>query len=527
MVELGESVGIIAAQSIGEPGTQLTMRTFHTGGVFSGQVAQSILAPHNGVIYYNSEKGGKNIYTKYREKAFLTLKEKTIVIYDKNIKKSAIKLPSNTLIFTKPKEKVFTKQIIAQISEEIIKQKKSKEIKEIKSTLSGQIVFDKKIKTDNINSKKKDKGIIWIISGNVVSYNSLQKSLLNINTKKTNMKNYIIINEKKYLRKKNNSINKIKIVEKNFSNITLKNKNNSFKINYLVEKNMVDKKELITKKLQTKKILILEKSLFKTGEFIIKDKKLNTKTKNNYCSQLVQKTLDNITIKKTKPYYISKESKINKKNYSPIKKNNSLFYTYYKKQKTEDIVQGLPKIEELLEAKKTFNLEKIVNNPHDKLKKIFFTLKKKYNNLIATRKSIEKLQNYLINKIQLVYQSQGVKISNKHMEIIVKQMTSKVIIYDQGESSLIAGEIVEINKIEKINEKLLIKIKYEPILLGISKLSLSNQSFISEASFQETTKILTRSAIEGKIDWLYGLKENLILGNIIPAGTGYKRRILN
>ena len=84
----------------------------------------------------------------------------------------------------------------------------------------------------------------------------------------------------------------------------------------------------------------------------------------------------------------------------------------------------------------------------------------------------------------------------------------------------------EITKIEKINWKLKNKIKYEPILIGISKISLSNSSFLSEASFQETTRVLTKSAIEGKIDWLYGLKENVILGNLIPAGTGYKFKYL-
>jgi DNA-directed RNA polymerase subunit beta' len=93
-------------------------------------------------------------------------------------------------------------------------------------------------------------------------------------------------------------------------------------------------------------------------------------------------------------------------------------------------------------------------------------------------------------------------------------------------SNLMTGEIIETTKIEKINRKLKNKIKYEPVLIGISKISLSNSSFLSEASFQETTRVLTKSAIEGKIDWLYGLKENVILGNLIPAGTGYKYNVL-
>ncbi len=103
-------------------------------------------------------------------------------------------------------------------------------------------------------------------------------------------------------------------------------------------------------------------------------------------------------------------------------------------------------------------------------------------------------------------------------------MTSKVIITEKGDSNILTGEIMELNKVEKINKILEKKVQYEPILIGITKLSLSNSSFISEASFQETTRILTRSAVEGKIDWLYGLKENIILGNLIPIGTGYKKR---
>ena len=101
-------------------------------------------------------------------------------------------------------------------------------------------------------------------------------------------------------------------------------------------------------------------------------------------------------------------------------------------------------------------------------------------------------------------------------------MTSKAMILGNGDSNFIVGEILEVTRIEKINKKLKNKIKYEPILIGISKISLSNPSFLSQASFQETTRVLARAAIEGKIDWLYGLKENLMLGNLIPIGTGYK-----
>ena len=123
-------------------------------------------------------------------------------------------------------------------------------------------------------------------------------------------------------------------------------------------------------------------------------------------------------------------------------------------------------------------------------------------------------------KIHKVYKDQKVNISEKHIEIIIKQMTSKIIITTNINSNLLKGDILDRKKIEKINLTRNIKIEYEPILLGISKISLLNDSFISSASFQETVRILTKSAIMGKLDWLKGLKENIILGNLIPSGTG-------
>ena len=118
--------------------------------------------------------------------------------------------------------------------------------------------------------------------------------------------------------------------------------------------------------------------------------------------------------------------------------------------------------------------------------------------MALTRKTFEKIQYIIVARIQKVYKAQGVNIADKHLELIVKQMTSRVMVTENEASNLMTGEIVEITKIEKINWKLKNKIKYEPILIGISKISLSNSSFLSEASFQETTRVLTKSAIEGK-----------------------------
>lgn len=124
-----------------------------------------------------------------------------------------------------------------------------------------------------------------------------------------------------------------------------------------------------------------------------------------------------------------------------------------------------------------------------------------------------------------MYQSQGIDISDKHIEVIVRQMTAKVRVDDGGDTTMLPGELVELRQIEQVNEAMAITggapARYTPVLLGITKASLNTDSFISAASFQETTRVLTEAAIEGKSDWLRGLKENVIIGRLIPAGTGF------
>ena len=179
-------------------------------------------------------------------------------------------------------------------------------------------------------------------------------------------------------------------------------------------------------------------------------------------------------------------------------------------------------------------------NPH-KLLKVYFNYyglvkfficdqKKevKYNRLIqnyeGSYKSFKKVQLFILNSVQSVYQSQGVTINDKHLEVIIKQMTTKVLITFEGNTPLLRREVIDLYHIQYINQIVELQGKqsacYVPLLLGITKAALNNPSFISAASFQETTRVLTKAAIEGRIDWLRGLKENIIIGHLIPAGTG-------
>jgi DNA-directed RNA polymerase subunit beta' len=148
-------------------------------------------------------------------------------------------------------------------------------------------------------------------------------------------------------------------------------------------------------------------------------------------------------------------------------------------------------------------------NPHDILK----------------TKGLQQVQRYLLQEVQKVYRSQGVDISDKHIEIMIRQMLKKVRIEDSGDTSMLPGSFIDISVFEEANTRVIgmegMPAVCSPMLLGITKASLNTDSFLSAASFQETTKVLTEAAIKGKVDNLIGLKENVIIGKLIPAGTGY------
>ncbi|HVL71162.1 MAG TPA: DNA-directed RNA polymerase subunit beta', partial [Beijerinckiaceae bacterium] len=233
--------------------------------------------------------------------------------------------------------------------------------------------------------------------------------------------------------------------------------------------------------------------------------------------------------------------------------------------KTRDITGGLPRVAELFEARRPKdaaiiaeksgtiqfgrdykNKRRLTLNPHDGSEPVEYLIPKgKHIHLqdgdvveigdfivdgnpaphdILAIKGVEELAAYLVNEIQEVYRLQGVSINDKHIEVIVRQMLQKVEITDGGESDLIAGEQIDRMELDEINTRLDSEGKKPaagvPVLLGITKASLQTRSFISAASFQETTRVLTEAAVNGKVDTLEGLKENVIVGSLIPAGTG-------
>ena len=232
----------------------------------------------------------------------------------------------------------------------------------------------------------------------------------------------------------------------------------------------------------------------------------------------------------------------------------------------DDITQGLPRVTEIFEARNPKGKATIseINGVVSKIEEDNGTYKIYVKNDVETREhtsnygaklAVEKgeevkagqrlthgaispkellvvtdpitVQQYILFEIQKVYRSQGVDISDKHVEIMARRMISKIRIIDSGDSLFLPGTMVNINKFTEENKKLILEGKRpstgKPVLLGITKASLETESFLSAASFQETTRILTDAAVHGKIDHLTGLKENVIIGKLIPAGTGARK----
>lgn len=233
----------------------------------------------------------------------------------------------------------------------------------------------------------------------------------------------------------------------------------------------------------------------------------------------------------------------------------------------DDITQGLPRVEELFEARKPKGLAIIaefggvaVIQDTKKKREVIITDNESgeskaylipYGSRIKIQdgvtleagdeltegsvnphdilkiKGVRAVQDYMIQEVQRVYRLQGVEINDKHIEVIVRQMLKKIRIENNGDSVLLPGTLVDTLELDDINEQLELDGKElaegKQVMLGITKASLATNSFLSAASFQETTKVLTEAAIKGKIDPLIGLKENVIIGKLIPAGTGMKR----
>ena len=784
VISLGEAVGIIAAQSIGEPGTQLTMRTFHTGGIFTGENINQILSPFSGKLILPENLKTLNYRTTHGTLVLKLQEETNVSVINWEGKKQIITLNVGSFLYKNSSSFIKKNELIAEYATQTLISG-SRKLKPIYTSLSGEIRFENLLIRKMLRDKRtikvnQDDGILWIASGKIFALPKEAKYLfpeeLIFNRAFAKLK--VTSPFSGIIRVNNNIlelINKDKTYVLNLSNITQPIQNCRVKINLLVKNyQYIDKhtnlasiellpkfegavystRKKVSKNIQTV-FLITENDIWKINSDQVNDfsffqdkkavvrsgNKLNTNSNFSQSGFFLKRDGFKMIFQIAKPIFLTRGTILNYKQGDFVLENKIFATLVNYTQQTEDIVQGLPKIEELIEARKPkikaflatrpgillanstindtqsecfrrylntstinciYNLTKkskikpkgkskqdqqtisiahsiflkeeyvIYKNlifkalpipsifqPIKKAKKNEFIFKSetnkqlivhgkfkystwksesinskksnknlteeklfKYKNgnlvewltiknekdcdnffknskndyivttannelifleylnpvlnyeipltskilphsgnfidigepitegtidahellnilfkyhsifdgtLLGTMRSLNKFQIILINSIQSIYQSQGVNISSKHIEIIVRQMTAKGVIKESGDTPLLPGEIIRLSLIMEIylalqESDMKVKYKrpkYEPVVTSSTSASLSKDGFLSAAGFQETKRVLTKAAIEGTPDWLRGLKECIIIGRLIPAGSAF------
>lgn len=451
-VEIGQAVGIMAAQSIGEPGTQLTMRTFHIGGTASRRAEQAdIKARVSGKIKYIDLNVVKN-----DENEFVVMDRRGgefAIIGDKGRERERFPVIYGAHLVVCDGQKVNVDDLLTRWDPYTTP---------IITEIDGTVKF-----------------------GDIVPGKTMQEKVDPVTGKSSRM----IIESKNA-----DEIPRISIKDK--SGKTGKLSISKGVARYLLPVNAI--------------LLVDEGDEVKAGTVLAKLPRATTKTKD--ITGGLPRVAELFEVRKPKEIAVLSEID----GYVSISKS-----TKKDKQKvTVTPIDAGDKKEYLIQRGKHINVfegdfiragEPIISGaaiPQD----------------ILNIKGEIALARYLVDEVQEVYRLQGVRINDKHIEVIVRQMTRRVKVVDVGDTDLVAEEQMEKTKFEEVNMAVIEKggkpAIAEPLILGITKASLSTDSFISAASFQETTKVLTNASVAGAIDYLHGLKENVIMGRIIPAGTG-------
>jgi DNA-directed RNA polymerase subunit beta' len=456
LVNIGEAVGVIAAQSIGEPGTQLTMRTFHVGGAASRAAAQSqVEAKSAGSIRVLPSI--RFVVNPKEEKIVISRSGEIVVADDNGRERERHKIPYGATLLGDDGKQIKAGAVLATWDPHT---------RPIVTEYAGTVKFE-----------------------NVVEGATVAKQIDDV----TGLSTLVVIDPKRGGKSQVKGVRpQVKLISENGDEVKIHGTDHSVTITFQVG-------SLITVK---------DGQQVSVGDILAR---------------------------------IPQES-----------------------SKTRDITGGLPRVAELFEArspkdagllaevtgtvsfgKDTKGKQRLVITEMDGTAHEYLIPKEKHvmahdgqvvnkgefivdgpaePHDILRLKGVEELARYIIDEVQDVYRLQGVKINDKHIEVIVRQMLRRVVITDPGDSQFIREEQVERAEVLEANDKLIADGKrgaqYEYVLLGITKASLSTDSFISAASFQETTRVLTEAAIMGKRDELRGLKENVIVGRLIPAGTG-------
>jgi len=458
MVHVGEAIGMISAQSIGEPGTQLTMRTFHVGGTASVKQDSQIISSSDGILKIINT----NLLEDSKKNLIVMGRNTEISIEDeKGLQVAIYKIPYGSKLFFKNDEKIKKGAKICEwdpYTTPVIAEK------------SGNVNFVDLI--DGVSLAETSDDATGISTKTVIDWKTQSKN--------TDLKPRITLRDEK-------------------GNVIKKADDNEARY-YLVPDSILSVKD-------GQKI--------SAGDVIARLPKETTKTKD--ITGGLPRVAELFEARKAKDSAIIAENdgkvlfgkEVRGKQRVTIDSENGETSSYLiPKGKHINFNQGekIKKGEYLLDGQPL---------PHDILRIL----------------GIEELTEYFVNQVQEVYRLQGVVINDKHIEVILRQMLKKIEVKESGDSNLLTGEIVDRIKFMNMNEDLKKEGKKEAVgervLMGITKASLQTESFISAASFQETTRVLTDAAIRGKVDKLSGLKENVIVGRLVPAGTGSIKNIWN
>ncbi|MES2215504.1 MAG: DNA-directed RNA polymerase subunit beta', partial [Pseudomonadota bacterium] len=454
LVSVGEAVGVIAAQSIGEPGTQLTMRTFHIGGAATkGAEISSIEATTAAKVRILN----RNLVTNSEGRNVVMSRSCEIVLIDERGQEKAMhKVPYGATLLVDDEQLVTKGQKMAEWDPYTIP---------IITERSGKVVF--KDMVDGI-------------------------SVRDITDEATGIVNKVII-EAKQSSKGSDLRQRIHLVDEKGETIIL---SNGLEAKYYLPIDAI--------------LSVEDGSLVNAGDILSRIPRESSKTKD--ITGGLPRVVELVEARRPKDHAVIVEAE-----------GRVEFGKDYKSKRRIVIhpSDGSTPVEYMVPKGKH-----VVVNEGDMVKKgdMLIDGNPVLQDILKVM-GVEALAAYMVGEIQAVYRLQGVKIDDKHIEVIIRQMLQKVEITDSGDTTLLSGERVDRRELAEINTKAveqgLRPAEAQPVLQGITKASLQTRSFISAASFQETTRVLTEAAVAGKVDKLQGLKENVIVGRLIPAGTGF------
>ncbi len=455
LVNIGEAVGVVAAQSIGEPGTQLTMRTFHIGGAASRSTAASnVQVKSDGKVKLNNLKSVQNASGN-----FVTVSRSgELVVYDANgVEREQYKLPYGAVLSVVDGGMVKAGQIVAQWDPHT---------HPIITEVAGKLKFVDLV--DGVTMKRQTDELTGLTS--VVVTNAKQRGPSG-----------------KEMRAM------VKLVDESGNDITLAGGKVPAQY-YLPEGTFISKED---------------NAAVSVGDVIARIPQETSKTRD--ITGGLPRVADLFEARKPKDAAILAEISGIVSFGKETKDKGRLVITAQDGTVYEELIPKWRRVN-VFEGETVARGEVISDgpvDPHDILRLL----------------GVSTLANYIVNEVQDVYRLQGVRINDKHIEVIIRQMLRKVAVLESGDTPYLKGEQVEYIAMREANAKVEkdsgLRGTYQPILLGITKASLATESFISAASFQETTRVLTGASVAGKSDELRGLKENVIVGRLIPAGTGF------